>query len=217
MSEVRIAREGLIVDDLSRRFGARWAVARASFTLPAGEALMLTGHNGSGKTTLLRCLATALKPHVGTARWNGLDVWEQRSLCRAQISLYSHASALYEDLSGPDNLTLWARLGGYEPRIDACLAEVGLERRDEPVRTYSAGMKRRLALARALLKEPALLLLDEPFAALDPEGRALVLDLARARRAQGTTLVLATHLPEAAASLCDRRIHLESGQIAEVT
>lgn len=210
-----IVRQGLIVDDLSRRFGARWAVARASFELPRGEALMLTGHNGSGKTTLLRCLATALKPHVGSAHWDGADVWVERQSCRTRISLYSHASALYEDLSGPDNLALWAKLGGHEPRIEARLAEVGLEHRNEPVRTYSAGMKRRLALARALLKDPELLLLDEPFAALDPEGRALVLDLAQARKASGTTLVLATHLPEAAASLCDRRIHLESGQIVE--
>lgn len=205
-----------MVDDLSRRFGQRWAVARASFSLPRGEALMLTGNNGSGKTTLLRCLSTALKPHVGTARWGGVDLWEQRAACRPKVSLYSHASALYEDLSGPENLRTWARLGGYEPRVEQRLAEVGLELRPEPVRTYSAGMKRRLALARALLKEPELLLLDEPFAALDPDGRTLVLDLASRRRAAGTTLILATHIPEEAAKLCDRRIHLESGQIVEV-
>lgn len=211
----RIPTSGLIVDDLARRFGKRWAVARVTFSLPRGEALMLTGANGSGKTTLLRCIATALRPSHGSAHWNGQDLWDQRAECRPVISLYSHASALYDDLSGPDNLTLWAKLAGREAQVAERLAEVGLEHRPDPVRTYSAGMKRRLALARALLKDPELLLLDEPFAALDPEGRDLVLDLARTRQAKGTTLVLATHIPNEAAKLCGRHIHLEAGQIVE--
>lgn len=187
-----------------------------SFTVERGDALMLTGANGSGKTTLLRCLATALKPDHGRATWEGVDLWTDRAACRPKLSLYSHASALWEDLSGPENLRIWAQLGGYAPNIEARLDEVGLELRHEPVRTYSAGMRRRLALARSLLKEPELLLLDEPFAALDPDGRALVVDIANKRRASGTTLIIATHLPDEAAAVCDKRIHLEAGRAVAV-
>ena len=174
---------------------------------------MLTGANGSGKTTLLRCIATALKPTQGTATWAGANLWKSRTALRPRLSLYSHASALYEDLSGPDNLRVWAGFGGYDANVESRLAEVGLDVRSEPVRAYSAGMRRRLALARALMKEPELLLLDEPFAALDPDGRQLVATLVHKRRSSGTTLIVATHLPEDAAAICDSRIHLEAGRI----
>jgi len=209
---------GLVVDDLARRFGQRWAVARIGFTLPRGQACMVTGANGSGKTTLLRCVATALKPHHGRIRFAKVDLWRQRRVVRSRIALLSHATRLYEDLDARGNLRTWASLGGLEADIPDLLQQVGLPpSRTDPVKTFSAGMRRRLALARVLLKRPDLLLLDEPFTALDPEGRDLVIRLVGELQAQGTTLLVATHLPAVAGRLCAHHIHMESGRITEST
>ncbi len=204
----------LVVDDLSRRFGRRWALARVSLTVPAGGGLLLLGANGSGKTTLLRTLATALRPHRGSASLGGRDLWEDRRALRPRIALLTHAPGLYADLSAAENLRAWAAMGGHAVDAAARLAEVGLtDAADRVVRTFSAGMVRRLALARILLKSPDLVLLDEPFSALDPEGRAVVAKAAQAVRARGATLVLSTHHAPLAASLCDQAIRLHEGQI----
>ncbi len=202
------------VSDLSRRFGRRWAVARATFSLPPGGSCMITGAIGSGKTTLLRCIATALRPDHGTIRLDGVDLWPNRRKIRKDIAFLSHATRLYEDLDASANLQTWAQLGGYSVDHPELLARVGLPiDRKEPVKTFSAGMRRRLALARVLLKRPRLLLLDEPFTALDPEGRALVIEIVRDLQASGTALLVATHLPDVAAELCSQRIHMEAGAI----
>ena len=189
-------------------------MARVTLDVPPGGALMVTGANGSGKTTLLRCIATALKPHHGQIRLGEVDIWADRREARKRIALLSHASRLYEDLSAAENLRSWARMGGLAVDVPAALARVGLpaDRRD-PVRTFSAGMKRRLALARALLKNPDVLLLDEPFAALDPDGRELVGRLVDEIRASGVTLVVATHLPGSALSFCDQAAHMDDGRV----
>lgn len=202
------------MSELARRYGPRWALAHVSFELPPGSACRVTGANGSGKSTLLKCLATALVPHNGTVTLAGRDTWRHRSRVRPEIAFLSHASRLYEDLSGPDNLRIWAGLGGYDVDVPAALARVGLpsDRRD-PVRSYSAGMKRRLALALVLLKEPRLALLDEPFSALDPIGRTVVAGVVRELREAGTIVVMATHLPDEAASLCDHSLHLDNGRV----
>ena len=204
----------LEVQRLSRRFGRRWALARVSLELSAGGGLLLTGHNGSGKTTLLRVLATVLRPHEGTIRLDGVDLWKGRRALRERIAFLSHETRLYDDLSATDNLRVWASLGGHAVEPAALLARVALPTdRREPVRTFSAGMRRRLALAVALLKQPDILLLDEPFSALDPEGRALVADLLGEIRAGGTAIVLATHLPQEAEALCDHAVHLDAGRV----
>lgn len=204
----------LRVDDLSRHFGRRWALARVSFDVPAGGAMLLVGANGSGKTTLLRTLATALAPHHGTATLGGRDLWAERRALRPRIGLLTHASGLYADLTGRENLHTWAALLGEPPDLDALLDRVGLlSDADRAVRTYSAGMTRRLSLARLLLKTPDLTLLDEPFSALDPVGRDLVVQTVRALRARGTTLLLSTHHAGLAEGLCDEAIKLDHGQI----
>ena len=205
---------GLVVDDLARRFGKRWAVARVSFSVPPATVMMLTGANGSGKTTLLRCLATALRPHHGEVRFNGVDTWTERSTARTDIGFLSHQSRLYTDLSAYDNLTVWARLGGRTANIPALLERVGLVvgRRD-PVRTFSAGMKRRLSLARTLLGAPKLLLLDEPFSAFDPEGQDLVRSVVVDARNNGAIVVITTHVPHLAAEVCDIATHLNDGRV----
>lgn len=204
---------GLVVDDLARRYGRRWAVARVSFAVAPGTACQITGPNGSGKSTLLRCAATAIQPHHGQIRLDGDSIWENRRTLRRDISFLSHDSRLYEDLSAGDNLRSWARLGGYSTSVDGLIERVGLDpQRTDPVRMFSAGMRRRLALAVALMKQPKLLLLDEPFAALDPIGRGLVVDVIRSICEQGAVVVMATHHPEEAAQACSQHVRLESGR-----
>ena len=202
----------LQIRGLCRRFGRRWALSHVDLDLPEGSGVRVVGPNGSGKSTLLRCLATALKPHAGSIQIGGVSLWTNRDSLRPHIGYLAHQHHLWGDLSGRQNLATWARLGGYDIDPSALLERVGLSaERTGPVRDYSAGMRRRLALARLLMKRPRLVLLDEPFAALDPEGRALVLDLVGAMRADGATVVIATHLPEVAAPLTDTVIHMDRG------
>ena len=208
------AHSGLRLTDVSRRFGPRWAVARVSLHLEAGERLMVTGANGSGKTTLLRCLATAIKPQHGDIVLNGQSLWTQRSMLRSTIAYFSHSPRLYDDLNAIDNLRVWAKLGGYNTELSSVLRRVGLPLdRNEPVRTFSAGMRRRLAFGRIVLQQPDLLLLDEPFSALDPQGRADLITLVNEVCLPHTIVVVASHLPQVCSAMCDRGIHMESGQV----
>jgi len=202
------------VQGLARRFGPRWILKRLDLEIAPGEALMITGANGSGKTTLLRVLSTALKAHEGALTLDGQDLWQRRRALRPDIGFLSHATRLYEDMSARDNLRVWSRLGGYPQDVDELLRRVSLpvERRS-PVRTFSAGMRRRLALAIALLKQPRLMLLDEPFSALDTAGRALVGEVLTELRERGTTLILASHLAGEAGPFCTGAVHLDSGRI----
>jgi heme exporter protein A len=202
------------IDTLSRRFGARWVLVRANASFPSGSGTLLLGPNGAGKTTLLRCLATSLKPHGGFIRADGRDLWKERRALRPEIAFLSHQTCVYDDLSALDNLRFWDRLSGGAADLSAVLVRVGLDpKRKDPARTYSAGMKRRLALGRILLRSPRVALFDEPFASLDPEGRDLVAGVLAELRAQGTTLIVATHLPAEGRRVCDREIRLESGRV----
>jgi len=204
--------------DLSRRYGTRWALAKVSLKLEAGESLLLTGHNGSGKTTLLRVLAGAVPASTGRATLFGLDLATQRAAIRERVGLLTHSSYLYEDLSASENLMVPARLlGVVDPvaRVLQLLAQVGLEgRARDSVRQFSAGMRKRLSIARLLLKEPPLALFDEPFGELDPGGIEQMETLIRDLQRRGATVVLATHLIEQGQSLCARRLHLSGGRLA---
>jgi len=205
--------------DLSRRYGMRWALARISLRLDQGQSLLLTGHNGSGKTTLLRVLAGAVPASTGRASIFGLDLAKQRFEVRQRVGLLTHANALYEDLSAQENLLVPARLLGVpqpSARAAALLAKVGLEgRAKDSVRQFSAGMRKRLSIARLLLKNPALALFDEPFGELDPGGIEQMESVIRELQQAGTTVVLATHLIEQGQSLCSRRLHLSGGRAAQ--
>jgi ABC-2 type transport system ATP-binding protein len=206
--------EGIIARGLARRFGPRWALAGVDVSVPRGGGLMITGANGSGKTTLLRCLSTALAPHQGTLSILGVDPRTSPMAARDRLAFVSHAPRLYDDLSATQNLRVWASLGGFTVPIAEVLARVGLPPdRPEPVRAFSAGMRRRLAFAVALLKAPDVWLLDEPLAALDPEGRDRIARIVLAERARGATVVVATHHPAYTATWCDRAIHLEAGRV----
>jgi heme exporter protein A len=185
-----------------------------SLEVTPGEAVLVTGPNGSGKTTLLRCLATALRPHMGSIRFNGQDLWAERAKLRSRIGFLAHASRLYNDLTARENLQVWARLGGIRNDVDEVLGWVDLPAdRHEAVSTYSAGMRRRLSMAIALLERPALMLVDEPFATVDRDGRALMGKVLTQMREAGTTMVMASHMPRAAGRFCTTAIHLDGGQI----
>jgi heme exporter protein A len=203
---------------ICRRYGRRWALVDVSFQLPAGRVLMIAGRNGSGKSTLLRVLATAIRPDRGTARVLGLDVQQERDSVRRRCSLLAHDSYHYDALTALDNLRIAARLVGRDASREAmraALAEVDLaERADDPVATFSAGMRKRLSLARALLKDVAVVLLDEPYAALDPPGFRLVDGLLEGLRSRGRTVLMATHLVDHGRALCDDALVLDTGRVA---
>ena len=209
----------LVLDDVSRRFGRRWALARVSYTLPRGKALLLTGHNGSGKSTLLRMIATAIRPTAGRVMVLGNDAREATEQVRREVALLSHDSFLYEDLTAHQNLLVLGRLlGRADPAGDsrALLERMGLSARaSHPVRHFSAGMRKRLAIARLLAQKPRLALLDEPFGELDPAGILHMEQVIAELRADGVDIILATHLVEQGERLCDARLHLVEGRRVE--
>ena len=197
---------------LARRFQRRWAYAHIDLELCAGERLLLIGANGSGKTTLLRTLATLLPPSQGTLEIFGMDV-SKADLIRPKIGFVSHDSGLYTDLSALENLRVYASLMGTthsSAELEGVLEKVGLENRRDPVHTYSAGMKKRASIAIMLLKKPELILLDEPFTALDPKG---VEELAALFLSLEATVVIASHQVESASKMCTRAMLLENGLI----
>ena len=205
--------------DVSKRYGPQWAIARLTYRLEPGQSLLLTGHNGSGKTTLLRLISTAILPTAGTLKILGLDCRQELEAVRRQVALLSHASFLYEDLSAEQNVTLLARLLGTEDPTGtaaALLERVGLTTRSShPVRQFSAGMRKRVAIAKLLLKAPRLALLDEPFGELDPAGIAQMERIIADLQARGTTVILATHLIDQGKALCRRRLHLQDGRAVD--
>jgi len=198
---------------LGRAYGERAVLRDVSFELPAGATLAVFGANGAGKTTLLRILATLLRPNAGTATVLGRELPREGWAVRGRIGLLGHDPMLYRDLSARENLRYHARLhdvadGHAENLLDA----VGLRlRADEPVRTLSRGMTQRVAVCRAVLHEPDLLLLDEPLANLDPGAAALVEPMIG--RASGATRVLISHDVEQGLAEADLVLGLRDGAV----
>ena len=164
----------LSVDHLTKSFGGRKAVDDVSFALPEGAFLSVFGPNGAGKTTLLRMLATLSRPTEGTITLAGIDVKEEPERVREAIGLISHNPMLYPDLTAEENLLLYAKLYGVadpQKRVIELLDAVGLKhRRLDRVRTFSRGMTQRVSIARALVNDPSVVLLDEPYSGLDPHA-----------------------------------------------
>jgi heme exporter protein A len=200
---------------LARRYGRRWALADVSFELARGAVMMVAGRNGSGKTTLLRILSTAIRPDGGEASVGGYDVRTQREEIRRSTAFLSHSSYLYESLSAQENLGIVARFCGTPQQSAAsALDRVGLgERANDPVTTFSAGMRKRLSFARVLLQKPSIAFLDEPFGQLDPEGFALVEEVVAELKTSGATVIIATHQIERVERFADVRLALENGRV----
>ena len=165
--------------DVGRAYGERVALAGVTLTVDEGETLAVFGANGAGKTTLLRILATLLRPHRGVARVLGHELPREGWAVRGQVGFLGHEPLLYRDLTARENLRFHARLHDVAfARVEELLEAVGMRgRADDPVQTYSRGMVQRTAVCRAVLHSPALLLLDEPLAGLDPGAAALVAPL----------------------------------------
>jgi len=199
---------------LRRTYGDRVALRDVSLTLPAGETLVVLGPNGAGKTTLLRVLATLLRPSGGEVGVLGCELPREAWRLRGRLGFVGHEPLLYRDLSVEENLRFHAQLHGIAngagDRIAALLDRVGMRRRrDELVRNLSAGMAQRVAVCRAVLHEPEVLLLDEPRAHLDPEAAGLVEPLIGPDA--GRTRVVVTHDPERGLVEGDRALALGHG------
>ena len=208
---------GLAVDaeKLGRRYGRRWALADVSFQVQAGTVVMVTGANGSGKSTLLRILASAIRADAGNATVLGFDLRRDREDVRKGTALLSHHSYLYETLTAVENLRVAAdHMRVSRDSLPSLLGRVGLqERSDDAVSTFSAGMRKRLSFARILLQAPRLARLDEPYAQLDPAGFDLVDDVVSKLKADGATVLIATHQLERTGRLADAALHLEGGRL----
>lgn len=181
---------------LSKTFGVRKALNGVDFSLPDGAFLSIFGPNGAGKTTLLRILSTLTRPTAGSARILGFDLKEKPDDIREGIGLISHRSMLYLDLTAEDNLMFAARLYGVqqpERRVAELLSTVELTaRRHDPVRTFSRGMTQRLSIARALIHNPKLVFLDEPYSGLDPHAVEILDGLIGSIR-EGRSFVMVSH------------------------
>ena len=203
---------------LTRSFGALRALDRVDLNVAPGESVALFGPNGAGKTTLIRILTLCLKPTAGTLRLEGLDPRGDDRPIRERIGLISHHSFLYDDLTARQNLEFFAGLYGVDDpreRSDRLLREFGLAQRGEDaVRTFSRGMQQRLSLARALVHEPKLLFLDEPFNGLDPHAARMLRGTLEQLRGAGRTIVLVTHNLAEGLQLSDRWLILRAGRVA---
>jgi len=197
---------------LTRHFGERTALQDVTVEVPRGATLAVLGRNGAGKSTLLRVLATLLRPHAGTVRLFGEELPRRGWAVRGRLGLLGHEPLLYRDLTGRENLRYHARLHAVVPaRVDEVLEAVAmLGRADDPVRSLSRGMVQRLAVARAVLHAPDLLLLDEPRSNLDPGAGELVEPLIG--RSSAATRVITSHDPRAALQEADLALALRDGR-----
>ncbi len=207
----------IAVSQLTKSFGPRQALAGVDVRVAPGECVVLCGPNGAGKTTLLRILATLARPTSGTVRIAGLDPAKAGADVRQRIGFLSHRTLLYDDLTAEQNLAFYARMYAIpEPqaRIDELLERVGLTaRRHDLVRTFSRGMQQRLAVARAVLHRPAVVLLDEPYTGLDPLAADTLTALLADLTGEGCTLLLTSHNLQSDVTLNRRVVVLNRGRI----
>ncbi len=209
--------------ELARLFGRSAALAGVSLTIEIGRTVALLGPNGAGKTTLLRLCATDIRPSYGTLAIDGIDAQEHPEMIRGRAVYLSHATGHYDDLTALENLRFAATMFGWgeregDPVIREALETVGLAQvAVARVRTFSAGMRKRLAMARVLVARPSLLLLDEPHAALDAEGMELVDRLIGLWHEAGVTVMVASHQADRITSMADGTVRLEGGLVAEVS
>ena len=207
------------VEGVDKHFADRHALDEVSFDVAAGQITGLLGPNGAGKTTLLRILTTILRADSGDITVNGISVAADPAAVRAQLGVCPQDLAIYEDLTGRENVAFFGRLAGLSRRrarvsADAQLDMVGLaDRADDRAGTYSGGMKRRLNIAVALVAKPALLLLDEPTVGVDPQSRNRIFEVVAALRDEGMTIIYTTHYMEEADRLCNHVVVMDRGRV----
>ena len=216
MSGTRLDFESVQAIDVSRHFGRRRALSHLSLTVRSGDIIGLLGPNGAGKSTLIAMLATLAAPTTGEVRYGAESARTLGAALRIRIGLLAHELHLYPELSARENLTFFARLYGLDPAgiVETALERAGLhDRADEPVSGFSRGMRQRLALERALLHRPRLVLFDEPFTGLDDRAVGLVSDRLRHLAAEGAIVVVATHDLDLADGLVTRAALIRDGRL----
>jgi ABC-2 type transport system ATP-binding protein len=207
------------VHNLSKSFQNIQAVNAISFSIKKGEVFGLLGPNGAGKSTTLNMMSTILKSDGGTIHIDGNNVAENSKECKHLIGFVPQEISLYEDLSAYQNLLFWGNLYGIPTkvlteRIHTTLALIGLlDRKNDLIKTYSGGMKRRINIAAALLHNPKVLFMDEPTVGIDPQSRNHIFEVIETLNKQGMTIVYTTHYMEEVERLCDRIAIIDSGEI----
>jgi heme exporter protein A len=204
---------GLRFDNIDKRYGGLYALRRVSLEIAPGECVALAGRNGSGKTTLLRIAAQIVLPTAGKLTFPGAAP----NTPNGRPGYVAHATMVYDELSAEENLVLFAKLQNVDnpaARAEDLLREVGLfERRDSLVRTFSRGMRQRIAIARALIHRPSVLLFDEPATGLDPLGITWLANALREMRRAGGTILMSLHGESEISALATRAVHIDAGKI----
>ncbi|MFX0032104.1 MAG: ABC transporter ATP-binding protein [Candidatus Hodarchaeota archaeon] len=205
-------------ENLTKFFNERIAVDNLNLRIHQGELLSLLGPNGAGKSTTIKMLTTILKPNNGTARINGYDIQKDKKEIRKLISIAPQELVLYEDLSGKENLLFFGKMHNipkdklkYES--ENILSTLGLAKRNDKVKNFSGGMKRRLNFGVCAIMDTQILFLDEPTAGLDPQSRIIIWDIIKNMKKEGKTIILTTHDMFEAEILSDRVLIIDNGKI----
>ncbi len=211
----------ITVKKLVKRFGLKTVLRGLDFEVQPGEFVALLGPNGAGKTTFLRILASLSRPSLGNVTVAGYQLPHEAAAVRARLGVVSHLPLLYGDLTAEENLRFYGRMyniSGLEPRITEVLEMVGLEnRRRDLVRTFSRGMQQRLAIGRAVLHDPDVMLFDEPYTGLDQDASSMLDEVLKTVAAEGRTVVMTSHDLVRAEDLATRFDILSRGVIAAST
>ncbi|HMI53231.1 MAG TPA: ATP-binding cassette domain-containing protein [Candidatus Saccharimonadales bacterium] len=210
----KIVPAGIQFKNIDKRYGGLYALRRVTLDVAGGECVVLAGRNGSGKTTLLRIAARLVRPSAGSVSFPVPDSPGNEDVRPGYVA---HATMVYDELTAAENLLLFSRLQGERgatERVDKILCDVGLaERKTSLVRTFSRGMRQRIAIARALLLHPSILLLDEPATGLDPQGVAWLAETLRGLRNAGCTILMSLHGESEISSLATRAVRLDAGSL----
>lgn len=209
----------ITVTDLKKSYGSTVALKGISFSIRPGEFYGLLGPNGAGKSTTIGIMSTLVNPDQGSVVIDGHDLEKDPMRCKQVIGVVPQEIALYNELSAVDNLLFWGSLykvkkDVLKTRIDETLKLFGLfDRRNDKVKTYSGGMKRRINIASALLHSPKILFMDEPTVGIDPQSRNLIFEVVEKLHKEGMTIVYTTHYMEEAERFCDRIGIIDNGTI----
>lgn len=212
MSETLIA-----VEKLDKLFGARWALRGITFQIMQGEIVALVGPNGAGKTTLLRTISTLARPNAGRIWIGKIPLAEHSNAARGALGFVGHQTFMYDDLTAQENLQFFARLydlPSASARVRAVAERVGIAHRlNDITRTLSRGLQQRLTIARMLLHQPAVLLLDEPYTGLDKIAADLLDQIMLEAKSEGRAVLFSTHDLERGLAVCDRAIIMKAGRV----